>query len=64
MANKPRGREPRKTRLPLFVTGDEEVGLGDVIKRATTRVGIKACGGCAARAERLNHTLVFTGRPR
>jgi hypothetical protein len=48
-------------RLPGFVT-DEEVGLGDVIKRATTRAGIKPCGGCAERAVTLNRWLAFSGR--
>tara|TARA_R100001463_G_scaffold94597_1_gene149148 strand:+ start:349 stop:618 length:270 start_codon:yes stop_codon:yes gene_type:complete len=29
-------------------------GLGDTIKRATTAVGIKPCGGCQKRREQLN----------
>jgi hypothetical protein len=49
---------PREIRLPGFVK--EEVGLGDVIKRATTIVGIKPCGPCAERAARLNRRIVFT----
>jgi hypothetical protein len=48
-------------RLPLFVS-DEPVGLGDVVKRATSTVGIKPCGGCAERAARLNNRVQFTGR--
>jgi hypothetical protein len=35
---------PYTVRLPGFVN-DEDVGLGDVIKRATYSVGIKPCGG-------------------
>jgi hypothetical protein len=54
---------PREVRLPVFVS-DEPIGLGDVIKRATTAVGIKPCGGCAERASRLNARLTFTGRNR
>jgi hypothetical protein len=38
------------------------VGLGDVVKRATSLVGIKPCGGCARRAETLNSWIQFTGR--
>jgi hypothetical protein len=52
-----------RVRLPGFIT-DEDVGLGDLIKRATSSVGIRPCGGCAARAQRLNSWLVFSGRGR
>ncbi|MCU1345257.1 MAG: uncharacterized protein JWL70_1523 [Acidimicrobiia bacterium] len=48
-------------RLPGF-TADVEVGLGDVIKRATTSAGIKPCGGCEGRARAANRWLAFTGR--
>jgi hypothetical protein len=40
-------------RLPGFLI-EEEIGLGDVIKRATHSIGIKACAGCEARAAALN----------
>jgi hypothetical protein len=53
--------QPYRVRLPGFITG-EEVGLGDVIKRATSAVGIKPCGGCARRAAALNRWMVFSGR--
>ena len=53
--------EPRRVRLPGFI-GDEEIGLGDVIKRATQVVGIKPCGGCRRRAAALNRWMVFSGR--
>jgi hypothetical protein len=53
-------REPRRVRLPGFI--DEEIGLGDVIKRATSAVGIKPCGGCRRRAAALNRWVVFSGR--
>jgi hypothetical protein len=56
-------RHPRTVRLPGFVP-DEPVGLGDVIKRATSLVGIKPCGGCVGRAARLNSRIQFTGRGR
>ena len=52
--------DPR-VRLPGFVS-EESVGLGDVVKRATTGVGIRPCGRCAQRAQRLNGWLVFSGR--
>jgi hypothetical protein len=53
-------REPRRVRLPGFVS-DEDIGLGDAIKRATSAVGIKPCGGCRRRAAALNRWVVFTG---
>jgi hypothetical protein len=53
-------REPRRIRLPGFIA-DEDIGLGDVIKRATSAVGIRPCGGCQQRAAALNRRFVFTG---
>jgi hypothetical protein len=52
---------PHRVRLPGFIT-DEEIGLGEVIKRATSYLGIQPCGGCNRRAATLNHWLVFTNR--
>lgn len=52
---------PHRVRLPGFIT-DEEIGLGDVIKRTTSYLGIQPCGGCGRRADALNHWLVFTNR--
>ena len=56
-------REPRpyRGRVPGFVS-DEQIGLGDVIKRVTSTVGIRPCGGCERRAAALNRRFVFTGR--
>lgn len=57
-------RQPHRVRLPGFIT-DGEVGLGDLIKRATAAVGVEPCGGCDGRAARLNRLLVFSrNRPR
>lgn len=50
---------PHRVRLPGFIT-DEEFGLGDVMKRATSYIGIKPCGGCERRAAALNRRVVFT----
>ena len=54
-------RQPYVVRLSGFIT-DEEVGLGDVIKRATSTAGIRPCGGCNRRAEVLNRWFAFSGR--
>lgn len=53
--------EPRRIRLPGFVN-DNDIGLGDAIKRTTSAVGIRPCGGCGRRAETLNRRFVFSGR--
>jgi hypothetical protein len=54
-------RQPYRVRLPGFIS-DEDVGLGDVIKRATSSIGIRPCGGCESRAATLNRWFVFSGR--
>ena len=50
-----------RVRLPGFVS-ERDVGLGDVIKRATSLVGIRPCGGCGRRAELLNRWVSFAPR--
>jgi len=52
---------PHRVRLPGFIT-EEEIGLGDAVKRATAYLGIKPCGGCEGRATALNRWLVFSQR--
>ena len=54
-------RRPFRVRLPGFIA-DEEIGLGDVVKRATSHLGVQPCGGCARRAAALNRWMVFTRR--
>ena len=53
------GYPPHRVRLPGFIT-DEEIGLGDVIKRTTSYFGIQPCEGCKHRAATLNRWMVFT----
>jgi hypothetical protein len=50
-----------RVRLPGFIT-DDEIGLGDVIKRTTSYFGIRPCGGCQQRAHALNRWMVFGRR--
>lgn len=54
-------REPYRVRLPGFIN-DEEIGLGEVLKRTTSVAGIKPCGACAERARMLNNWMVFSKR--
>jgi hypothetical protein len=52
-------RPPHSIRLPGFLI-ENEIGLGDVIKRATYAMGIQPCGGCQKRAAALNRWMTFT----
>jgi hypothetical protein len=52
--------KPFSIRLPGFVR-DEEIGLGDVVHRATSSLGIRPCSGCLRRAALLNRWLSFRG---
>lgn len=52
-------REPHRVRLPGFLI-EEDVGLGDAIKRVTYSMGITPCGGCERRATSLNRWMRFT----
>jgi len=61
MKSSRRENSPHPLRLPGFVS-HEDLGLGDVIKRATSYIGIKPCGGCERRAAMLNRWFVFAGR--
>jgi len=54
-------RASHHMRLPGFVS-DEDIGLGDIIQRATSYIGIQTCGGCKQRQIALNRWLNFSGR--
>ena len=54
-------RQPYRVRLPEFIL-EQEIGLGDVVKKATSIIGIRPCGGCEGRAAALNRRFVFSGR--
>ena len=62
-ATKNHGEEPQphpyRVRLPGFLI-EEEIGLGDAIKRVTYAMGIKPCGGCEKRAAALNRWMHFS----
>ena len=54
-------RQPYGVRPPGFVR-DEDIGLGDLVKRTTASLAIRPCRGCERRAAMLNRWLTFTGR--
>ena len=51
--------QPLRVRLPGFLI-EEEIGLGDVIKRITYAAGIQPCRGCEKRAATLNRWIHFS----
>ena len=51
--------QPRVVRLPGFLV-EEEIGLGDAIKRVTYAMGVQACSGCEKRAATLNRWIKFS----
>jgi hypothetical protein len=51
--------QPHRLRLPGFLI-EEEIGLGDAIKRVTYAVGIKPCAGCEKHAAALNRWMHLT----
>jgi len=52
-------RPAHRVRLPGFLI-EQEIGLGDVIKRATSVIGIRPCAGCQRRAATLNRWMRFS----
>jgi hypothetical protein len=58
-AIKGEGKKAFRMRVPGFIS-DEEVGLGDLMMRTTSYVGIRPCGGCERRAATLNRWLLLT----
>jgi hypothetical protein len=51
--------QPYQVRLPGFLI-EEDVGLGEVVKRVTYAMGIKPCSGCERRAAALNSWMHFS----
>lgn len=58
-AGKPTEHPAHRVKLPGFLI-DEEIGLGDAIKRVTYGMGIKPCAGCEKRATTLNRWMRFS----
>ena len=56
---KPAERPAHRVRLPGFLI-EEEIGLGDAMKRVTYAMGIKPCAGCQKRADVLNRWVHFS----
>jgi hypothetical protein len=52
---------PLRLRLPGFVA-DREIGLGDVVGKATSVLGVPPCSACRRRAAALNRMVRFLPR--
>lgn len=48
----------RSGRLPGFVS-DAEIGLGDVVTKTFSALGVRPCDGCRKRAEMLNRWVTL-----
>ena len=48
---------PVRIRLPGL---KQNLGLGEVVKKMTTAVGVRPCSACERRADVLNQRVVFT----
>jgi hypothetical protein len=65
MENSQRPETLRQRFAPIKMPGflfDEDVGLGDAVKRATYALGITPCQACEGRANALNRLVVFSGK--
>jgi hypothetical protein len=56
MSSETPSRPTRTVRLPGFLV-EEEIGLGDVVKKATSWAGVMPCGGCERRAAAWNRRV-------
>jgi len=47
--------------VPVPLRLEQDVGLGDLMKRVAAGIGARPCQGCDRRAERLNRLVMFRG---
>jgi len=52
-------KPPQPIRIPIPGLR-QSIGVGQTIKRMTTAVGIRPCGGCQRRAQALDRMFVLT----
>ncbi len=57
---KPVKAEDNAAKLTISLPVKDSIGLGDVVKTLTGKLGFKPCGGCDNRAEKLNQLVRFT----
>jgi hypothetical protein len=51
-------------RLEELTNRQKSKGLGDTIKKVTNAMGIKQCGGCKRRQEKLNRLFPYKEEPK
>jgi len=59
VSDEPAQQPAHRVRLPGFTAG-AEIGLGTVIERTATYIGIRSCQGCARRAAALDRWMAFS----
>lgn len=59
--NEPEIKKYREQRLKEI---EESKGLGDTVKKVTEKLGIKQCGGCKKRQEKLNRLFPYKKEPK
>lgn len=57
--------QPLEIRMPRLTAGEPlRLGAGDAVRRVTSAIGLKHCGGCARRAAQLNKWVVVVREQR
>lgn len=57
------GRRPARFYIPVpGMRPGQSVGLGSVLERITSAVGIRPCGGCKERAAAIDRVIGFSRR--
>jgi peroxiredoxin len=57
------GKASREVRVPIRGIPQDGIGVGDLVKRMTDAMGIKACRGCERRRQVLNRWVIKGSRP-
>lgn len=52
-------KPPQPIRIPVPML-KQSIGLGQTVKRMTSALGIRTCGGCQRRAQALDRRIVLT----
>jgi hypothetical protein len=56
--------EIKKYREQHLAKIEKSKGLGDTVKKVTEKLGIKQCGGCKKRQEKLNRLFPYKKEPK
>ena len=54
----------KEVEINKLMPNNKSKGLGDTIKKVTDKLGIKQCGGCKRRQEKLNRLFPYQKEPK